>query len=140
MALSIGFLHSDKHGRNSLVWDAIEPLRAKINANVFDFVASHEFTRADFPASGINTHRVARPVIAELLKRCVLPDRAILDAATWLRDLVMARGSAATAVGRSFRKAGRGSTTHVPALSAPDLKRPMISVAGKDYSGKVGAS
>ena len=26
-ALPIGFLHSDKHGRNSLVWDAIEPLR-----------------------------------------------------------------------------------------------------------------
>jgi CRISPR/Cas system-associated endonuclease Cas1 len=26
LALQIGFLHSDKHGRNSLVWDAIEPL------------------------------------------------------------------------------------------------------------------
>ena len=28
LCLSIGFLHSDKKGRNSLVWDAIEPLRA----------------------------------------------------------------------------------------------------------------
>jgi CRISPR associated protein Cas1 len=88
MALQIGFLHSDKHGRNSLVWDAIEPLRAKINANVFKFIASHEFARADFPASGIKTHRIARPVIAELLKRCLLPDRDILDAAAWLRGLI----------------------------------------------------
>ena len=61
MALQIGFLHSDKHGRNSLVWDAIEPLRAKINANVFEFIACREFARADFPASGIKTHRIARP-------------------------------------------------------------------------------
>ena len=45
MALQIGFLHSDKHGRNSLVWDCIEPLRAKINARVFAFIASREFGR-----------------------------------------------------------------------------------------------
>jgi CRISPR/Cas system-associated endonuclease Cas1 len=89
MALQIGFLHADKHGRNSLVWDCAEVLRAKINARVFDFVRSREFARTDFPASGIKTHRIARPVIAELLKRCLLPDRDILDAAIWLRDLVM---------------------------------------------------
>jgi CRISP-associated protein Cas1 len=71
MALQIGFLHSDKHGRNSLVWDCVELLRAKINARVFTFIASCEFARADFPASGVKTHRIARPVIAELLKRCV---------------------------------------------------------------------
>jgi CRISPR/Cas system-associated endonuclease Cas1 len=67
LALQIGFLHSDKHGRNSLVWDCIEPLRARINANVFAFVACREFARADFPASGIKSHRIARPIIAELL-------------------------------------------------------------------------
>jgi CRISPR/Cas system-associated endonuclease Cas1 len=92
LALQIGFLHSDKHGRNSLVWDCIETLRARINANVFKFVAYHEFARADFPASGVKTHRIARPIIAELLKQCLLPDRDILDAAAWLRDLVMAHG------------------------------------------------
>jgi len=63
---------------------------------VFKFIASREFTRADFPASGVNTHRIARPVITELLKRCLLPDRDILGAATWLRDVVMAHGIAAT--------------------------------------------
>jgi CRISPR/Cas system-associated endonuclease Cas1 len=71
MALQIGFLHSDKHGRNSLVWDAIEPLRANINARVFAFVASREFSRADFPAAGVKVHRIARPIIAELMARCL---------------------------------------------------------------------
>jgi CRISPR/Cas system-associated endonuclease Cas1 len=101
LVLQIGFLHSDKHGRNSLVWDAIEPLRAGINANVFRFVACREFARTDFPASGglpsaksgTKTHRIARPIIAELLKRCLLPDQDILDAATWLRDLVLRNGA-----------------------------------------------
>jgi CRISP-associated protein Cas1 len=103
MALQIGFLHSDKHGRNSLVWDCIEPLRAKINARVFAFIASREFVRADFPASGVKTHRIARPIIAELLKQCLLPDRDILDAATWLRNLVIAHGIAATPSGKPGR-------------------------------------
>ena len=75
LALQIGFLHADKHGRNSLVWDAIEPLRASINARVFAFVASHEFARSDFPASGVSTHRIAQPIIAELLARCLSPDQ-----------------------------------------------------------------
>jgi CRISPR/Cas system-associated endonuclease Cas1 len=94
LALQIGFLHSDKHGRNSLVWDCIEPLRAKINGRVFNFIRSREFARADFPASGVKTHRIARPIIAELLKRCLLTDRDILGAAAWLRDLVMRNGCA----------------------------------------------
>jgi CRISPR/Cas system-associated endonuclease Cas1 len=73
MALQIGFLHSDKHGRNSLVWDRIEPLRVRINARVFAFIASREFARADFPASGVKTHRIARPVIAGLWRDVCYP-------------------------------------------------------------------
>jgi CRISPR/Cas system-associated endonuclease Cas1 len=89
LSLQIGFLHGDKHGRNSLVWDAIEPLRASINARVFAFIASHEFARSDFPASGVSTHRIAQPIIAELLARCLSPDQDILDRAAWMRNLVM---------------------------------------------------
>jgi len=101
MALQIGFLHGDKHGRNSLVWDCIEPLRANINARVFAFIAEHEFGRSDFPASGINVHRLARPIIAELLQQCLLPEQDILDAAAWLRALVMRYGAPLSRVGRS---------------------------------------
>ena len=106
MALQVGFLHSDKHGRNSLVWDCIEPLRARINANVFRFIAGREFSRADFPPCGVKVHRIARPVIAELLRHCLLPDRDILDAAAWLRDLVMRDGATYMRAGR-YRKDAR---------------------------------
>ena len=112
MTLQVGFLHSDKHGRNSLVWDCVEPLRARINANVFRFIGDREFSRADFPASGVKTHRIDRPVIAELLKRCLLPDRDILDAASWLRDLVMPRGITAA----PSRKPGRAAQSSRPRL------------------------
>jgi CRISPR/Cas system-associated endonuclease Cas1 len=60
LALQIGFLHVDKHGRNSLVWDAIEPLRARIHERVFAFIASHEFARRDFPTRLVSTHRIAQ--------------------------------------------------------------------------------
>jgi CRISPR associated protein Cas1 len=105
LALQIGFLHGDKHGRNSLVWDAIEPLRASINARVFAFIASHEFARSDFPASGVSTHRIAQPIIAELLAHCSSPDQDILDCAAWMRDLVMRYGAGNTEGGREGRAA-----------------------------------
>ena len=124
MALQIGFLHSDKHGRNSLVWDCIEPLRAKINARVFAFVASREFVRSDFPASGINVHRIARPIIAELLQQCFLPERDILDAAAWLGDLVMRCGAPSPRVKSSGRAGGMGAgRIDRPASALPTRSR-----------------
>jgi hypothetical protein len=75
-------------------------LRATINARVFDFIASREFSRSDFPASGINVHRIARPIIAGLLEQCLLPEQDILDAAAWLKELVMRYGAPRPRVGR----------------------------------------
>ena len=72
LALPIGYLHSDKKGRNSLVWDAIEPLRPAIDANMFAFVAAHEFARRDFPQSGYNVHRLSRDVTQLLLHQASL--------------------------------------------------------------------
>ena len=59
----------DKKGRNSLVWDAIEPLCSVIDARVFAFIAQHEFARCDFPQSGYNVHRLSRDVTQLLLHR-----------------------------------------------------------------------
>jgi hypothetical protein len=88
LALPIGFLHSDKKGRNSLVWDAIEPLRPEIDARVFKFIASREFARSDFPQAGRNTHRLDRRIIAELLRDVILPWRRIEDAAQWMAQAI----------------------------------------------------
>jgi CRISPR-associated endonuclease Cas1 len=84
LCLSIGFLHSDKKGRNSLVWDAIEPLRPSIDAKIFAFVETHEFARSDFPQSGYNVHRLSRDVTQLLLHRASLPAREIEEAVKWL--------------------------------------------------------
>jgi CRISPR/Cas system-associated endonuclease Cas1 len=119
MALQVGFLHADKHGRNSLVWDCIEPLRAKINARVFAFIASREFSRGDFPASGVNIHRIARAIIAELLGQCLLPGCDILDAAAWLRELIMRYGAPAPRVKSSGRAGGMGAGRVEDAVSGP---------------------
>jgi CRISP-associated protein Cas1 len=61
LALPIGFLHSDRKGRNSLVWDAIEPLRPVIDANVFAYLANHTFSRSDFPQTSASSFRLSRP-------------------------------------------------------------------------------
>jgi CRISP-associated protein Cas1 len=84
LCLSIGYLHSDKKGRNSLVWDAIEPLRPAIDAKVFAFIEAHEFARRDFPQSGYNVHRLSRDVTQLLLQRASLPSREVEEAAEWM--------------------------------------------------------
>jgi hypothetical protein len=88
-ALTIGFLHNDKHGRNSLVWDAIEPLRPEIDARVFKFIASREFRRSDFPQAGRNAHRIDRAIIAELLRVSLLPWERHEDAARWMEKTIV---------------------------------------------------
>ncbi len=52
LILPLGFLHKPKQGRNSLVWDAIEPIRPAIDARVFAFAKEREFGRSDFPQAG----------------------------------------------------------------------------------------
>jgi len=93
LALPIGYLHSDRKGRNSLVWNAIEPLRPAIDAKVFAFVDAHEFARRDFPQCGYNEHRLSRDVTQLLLCKASLPAREIEDAAGWMaRTMVRCRG------------------------------------------------
>jgi CRISP-associated protein Cas1 len=91
-ALTIGFLHSDKHGRNSLVWDAIEPLRPLIDARVFKFIAQREFVRSDFPQAGRNAHRIDRTIIAELLRASLLSWERHEAAARWMAQTVSRAG------------------------------------------------
>jgi CRISP-associated protein Cas1 len=88
LALPIGFLHSNKKGRNSLVWDTIEPMRPAIDKRVFGYIASREFARADFPQNGVSTFRLSRDVIGEMLGRVSLSEREIADAADFMLQRV----------------------------------------------------
>jgi CRISPR-associated protein Cas1 len=88
LALPIGFLHADKKGRNSLVWDAIEPLRPAIDERVFTFIASREFARSDFPQTGAHSFRLARPIISAMLSKVCLPEHAVSDAADFMLQMI----------------------------------------------------
>ena len=89
LALQIGFLHKPKRGRNSLVWDAIEPLRPMIDARVFEFVASHEFGRTDFPQAGLNVVRLSRQLTQLMLHSVILPGREIEAAVQEIEEFIL---------------------------------------------------
>jgi CRISPR-associated protein Cas1 len=91
---AIGYLHSDKKGRNSLVWDAIEPLRPIIDAKVFALIEAHEFARSDFPQSGYNVHRLSGDVTQLLLHSASLAARDIDGAADWMVKAIRRVGKA----------------------------------------------
>jgi CRISPR-associated endonuclease Cas1 len=115
LALPIGYLHSDKKGRNSLVWHAIEPLRPAIDAKVFAFVEAHEFARGDFPQSGYNAHRLSRDVTQLLLHSASLPSRDIEGAADWIvRTIVRCAGATQAKVEALGRKRGRPARPSAP--------------------------
>jgi CRISPR-associated protein Cas1 len=88
LALTIGFVHADKHGRNSLVWDAIEPIRPIIDKRVFSYIASFEFGRADFPQTGASTFRLSRTITGAMLSRVCLPTEEIVNAADFILRLI----------------------------------------------------
>ena len=90
------------------MWDAIEPLRPAIDANVFAFVAAHEFARRDFPQSGYNVHRLSRDVTQLLLHKASLPAREIEEAAAWMvRAIATCAGVSQAKVEAVGRERGR---------------------------------
>jgi hypothetical protein len=133
LCLSIGFLHSDKKGRNSLVWDAIEPLRPLIDAKVFAFIAAHEFARRDFPQSGYNVYRLSREVTQLLLHKCSLPAPEIEEAAEWMIKAILDCQAYDKGVRKPAVQRFNGSTT----LPIKDASIPILQyILGAGTSGE----
>jgi CRISPR-associated endonuclease Cas1 len=108
LCLSIGYLHSDKKGRNSLVWDGIEPPRPAIDEKVFEFIGKYEFARSDFPQSGYNVHRLSRDVTELLLDSMSLSAREIQDTADWMVRMIERLGDPRQSRGKSGLARSRG--------------------------------
>jgi CRISPR-associated endonuclease Cas1 len=89
LVLPIAFLHGDKQGRNSLVWDALEPLRPPITSRVFSYLTTRSFKRGDFIQTSAATFRITRPILTELLSACSLPTREIETQADAMVQLVL---------------------------------------------------
>ena len=115
---AIGFLHADKPGRWSLAWDAIEPLRASIEADVFAFIRRHQFSGGDF----IRIHnargsiRLGSNLLRIVIAECA-PSRTLLnDVARWMIELVLSAPHALLA-----QPLGLGATQPLLDPFAPDV-------------------
>jgi hypothetical protein len=91
--LGLGYLHADKLGRYSLVYDAIEVLRPRIDEKVFAFVDGAIFRMGDFQVTPSGPYRGEVRVSPELLKAfgpaTCLPAQVIEEAAEWLVDEIL---------------------------------------------------
>jgi CRISP-associated protein Cas1 len=118
-ALQIGFLHSDKTGRNSLVWDAIEPLRPIIDARVFRYIEGREFKRNDFAQTSASTYRLERDIVAELLTKVSLPQAEVDEAADFMLRIIERHSGIAGLFKADGRKRARALPGLVPGSNDP---------------------
>ncbi len=86
-----GFLHADAQGRYSLSYDALELLRADIDAAILPWVASVTWKRADFPVTPEGIVRLNAPLAAVVAQRTaeLLPQTRLDAAAQWMREAIM---------------------------------------------------
>lgn len=89
---AIGFLHSDKPGRWSLAWDAIEPLRPLIESRVFRFVKDYQFGSNDFILSDDGHIRLMDNLLRVVIAETTISGRLIDGVSEWLQGLITRRG------------------------------------------------
>jgi CRISP-associated protein Cas1 len=87
--LAIGFLHVDKGSRNSLVWDAIEPLRPLIDARAFAFLKKSKFSRGDFIKLSDGLVRLTPTLARHVAAETALPDADIDQAVEFILRLIL---------------------------------------------------
>ena len=113
--LGIGFLHSDRPARYSLVYDALELLRPLIDERVFKFVGGAVFRMGDFVGTPSGPHKGEVRVSQELLKvfgpAVMLTQMEVEGAAEWMveqfntpRDSTAQRGKGFSVERRSERR------------------------------------
>jgi CRISPR-associated protein Cas1 len=89
---AIGFLHSDKSGRWSLAWDAIEPLRPMIEAHTFRLVARERFAATDFIPAPDGSLRLAPGLLRVVLNDCAPPLQTLSDIVRWMTKIIAGDG------------------------------------------------
>jgi CRISPR-associated endonuclease Cas1 len=87
---AVGFLHTDKSGRWSLAFDAIEPLRPMIEARLFRVVAHERFASDDFIRASDGSLRLAPGLLRIVLNDCTPPGQTLAQTVRWLAKLIVA--------------------------------------------------
>ena len=127
---TLGILHADKAGRESLIYDLIEPARPTVERYVLDLLGSHRFRLRDFAETRTGVCRVLPPLthtlaettptwaatITPIVERVA---RTLAEAAPRIdRVSVPLRQSAQTAAKAARRPRPRPAT---PAPPRPDV-------------------
>ncbi|HEX9412088.1 MAG TPA: CRISPR-associated endonuclease Cas1 [Ktedonobacterales bacterium] len=84
-----GILHADEAGRDSLVFDAMEPLRGAVEHLVLSFWQDHVFGAGDFQADTAGVVLIHPTLQQVLVEACRLPQRRVDESARELREWIL---------------------------------------------------
>jgi CRISP-associated protein Cas1 len=91
--LSCGFLHSDKAGRDSLVYDLMECERGAVDSLVLDFIGKTVFRAGDFTLVSNGSVRLHPQLARAVVALCRLPQDRIDEHARWLRSALLGKSA-----------------------------------------------
>jgi len=87
--LACGFLHADKDGRDSLVYDLMEPFRPHVDSLVLSLIARTVFTYGDFVTDSAGQCRLHPQLTRAVVAACRLPQARVDAGARALRALLL---------------------------------------------------
>jgi CRISPR-associated protein Cas1 len=99
--LACGFLHADREGRDSLVYDAMELERPAVDGLVLDFLQRATFRRGDFTSVSDGTCRLHPQLARAVVAACRVPQGRLDAHARWLAMSLLSEDPATTEGGRS---------------------------------------
>jgi CRISP-associated protein Cas1 len=88
--VACGFLHADLKGRDSLVYDVMEPLRGMVDGLVLRFLSEHVLHYGDITRVNDGSCRLHPQLARVVVAACKLPQETIDQQATWLRETLLA--------------------------------------------------
>ncbi len=83
--VACGFLHADLKGRDSLVYDVMEPLRGIVDGLVLRFLSGHTLHYGDITRVTDGSCRLHPQLARVVVAACKVPQETIDAQATWLR-------------------------------------------------------
>jgi CRISPR/Cas system-associated endonuclease Cas1 len=92
--LACGFLHADKAGRDSLVYDLMELFRPQVDRLVLEFLGRTTFHAGDFLRLSDGSCRLHPQLARAVFAACRVVQAQISEGAKWLAALVVAKESA----------------------------------------------
>jgi CRISPR-associated protein Cas1 len=83
--VSVGVLHADQDGRDSLVYDVMESLRGEVDDLFLSFLGEHTFGAGDFQAMTTGQLTIHPSLCRVLVQLVRVPQKRADDEARWFR-------------------------------------------------------